>query len=360
MVVVSRPLQVVHLCSADLWAGAEVATFHLLRALAERDDVEVRAVLLNPGELERRLVEVGVRVDVEPEAGRGFRALAVAVRARVAGAELVHSHRYKENLLALISRRPWVATQHGRPEPERGFAAWRGGLYRTLDRAVQRRARRVIAVSSEVEEWLRPRLGARVSRIWNGIADPTRGLELPSWGTRPWRVGALGRLVPVKAFELAVESVAATPALELEIVGEGPERERLEACIAASGAGDRIRLLGHIPDPRALVASWRLMLVTSLHEGNPIGVMESLALGTPVLSADLRGVAEILDGQGGWTLPSRDPLAWAGRLAALLGDEEQAALASRAARRRYEQACTAAAAAARVRALYAEALSGPA
>ena len=64
----STPLRVVHLLSADLWAGAEVATFHLLRALAARSDVAVRAVLLNAGELARRLEAAGVPVAVEPEA----------------------------------------------------------------------------------------------------------------------------------------------------------------------------------------------------------------------------------------------------------------------------------------------------
>ena len=112
----------------------------------------MRAVLLNPGELARRLEAAGVPVVVVSEAGRRFSALVAAVRRQLADADLVHAHRYKENLLAALSGRPWVATQHGRPE--RGMAELRSAVYRGLDRAAQRlSARRVIAVSAEVEAW---------------------------------------------------------------------------------------------------------------------------------------------------------------------------------------------------------------
>lgn len=356
----ARPC-VVHLVSADLWAGAEVATFHLLRALAERGDLEVRALLLNPGELERRLREARIPVAVEPESGRGFASLAVAVRRQLRDADLVHAHRYKEDVLAALSGRPWVASRHGRPEPSQGAAAARSRLYQWLDLwALRRSARRTIAVSSEVESWLARRIGAgRVVKVWNGIADPAAGLDVPSWAERPLRVGALGRLFPVKAFGLAIDAVAACPGLELEIAGDGPERAGLQARIADSGASDRIRLLGHVADPHARIASWRALLVTSLHEGNPIGVIEALALGTPVVSADLAGVAEILEGQGGRLVASRAPAAWAALLQPFVSDP-QTARVSAAARRRYESAFTAAAAAERMHGVYREILERPA
>jgi glycosyltransferase involved in cell wall biosynthesis len=349
---------VVHVISADLWAGAEVATVHLVRALAERADIDVRVLALNPGELVDRLRAVGVSVTLEPEAGRGFVALARAVRSHVAGADLLHAHRYKENLLAALSGRPWVATQHGRPEPFEGMAELRIRAYGLIDGLAKRlAARRVVAVSREVEAWVAHRVGrTRTVRVWNGIVDPVPALAPKAWKDRALRVGALGRLFPVKGFDLAIDAVAACPGLELEIVGEGPERPALERRIAASGASERIRLLGHEPEPLARIASWRALLVTSLQEGNPISVLEALALGTPVIAAQLPGVAEILEGRGGWLEPRRDTAAWASRLRRIVASRDAGSAASAAARRRYLEAFTAAAAAERMVAVYQEVL----
>jgi glycosyltransferase involved in cell wall biosynthesis len=105
--------------------------------------------------------------------------------------------------------------------------------------------------------------------------------------------------------------------------------------------------VGHLSDPLPRIASWRALLVTSLHEGNPIGVMEALALGTPVVSAPLRGVAEVLDGRGGRLEPSRNIGVWADDLRRLIGDAEGGTALSRAARERFLGAFTASAAAER-------------
>jgi glycosyltransferase involved in cell wall biosynthesis len=333
-------VNVVHLISADLWAGREVATFELLRALVRRDDVQPAALLLNEGILARRLREAGVPTFVEPESGRTFPALARAVRKRVAGAALVHSHGYKEDVLAAFSGRPWITTQHGRPEPFRGAARLRFLMYDWLDRTIQRAsARRVVAVSREIEDWLAPRVGAgRVARIGNGIADPAHDTPIPVWRERPLRAGVAARLFPVKGVDLAVAAVACCPGIELEVVGDGPERGALERLARELGASDRIRFLGFEADPVPRMAKWRLLLVPSLHEGNPIAVLEALAMGTPVLAGPLPGVAEILAGHGGWTLADRDVGTWSAALDRHLRAEDRGDATSRAGRSRFVEA----------------------
>ncbi len=352
--------RVVHLASGDRWAGAEVATWHLLSALAASGECRVGALVLNPGELAERLADAGVEVRVVPEAGRRFRSLLAEVRPLLADADLVHAHRYKENLLAARSSRPWLATQHGRPERFPGLAGMRMVAYTGVDLWTKRRAaRRVIAVSTEVEAWLARRVGAsRVTRIWNGIVDPAPRVAPPDWAQRPRRVGVLGRLDPVKGIDLAVDAVARCPELELEVVGDGPLRAVLEQRAAASGAAARIRFVGFEADPLPRLAQWRALLVPSLHEGNPIGVIESLALGTPVLAADLPGVAEILgDRPAGWLQRDRDADAWAAALLHVTADPAAGGRASAAARVRYCEAFTAARAARETAALYREVLA---
>lgn len=353
------PIRVTHLISGDLWAGAEVATFHLVSALAERSDLEISVIALNSGDLVQHMERSGVRVEVISEAETTTAALLRAVRASVRDADLVHAHRYKENLLASLSGRPWVATQHGRPEPFARSAGIRMAAYQVLDRFAKRHgARRLIAVSSEIAQWLEGHVDrSRVVCAWNGIADPQPAVRPLPWRVRPKRVGVVGRLVPVKQFDLAVESVARCPEIELDIVGEGRERRALEQKIRKLGVADRVRLLGHLPDPLPHIASWRALLVPSLHEGNPISVLEALAVSTPVISANLPGVEEILDGRAGWLVPGeRDTVAWSDALRRVVRDLAAGEAASSAARLRYLEAFTAEAAAARILAIYEQAL----
>lgn len=353
-------MKVLHVISGDLWAGSAVATFHLLCGLAEGGVAEARAVVLNPGELATRLAARGLLTAVEPEATRGFPALARAVRAHAAGADLVHAHGYKEDALAALSGRRWVATQHGRPEPWRGAARLRMAGYGALERVLQRlSARRVVAVSGEVEEWLVRRVGrGRVVRAWNGIVDPAPAAGALPWRERPRRVGVLARLAPVKGVDLAIRAAARCPELELEIVGDGPEAERLRALAAASGAASRIAFAGFDPCPGPRLGRWRALLVPSLHEGNPIAVLEALAWGTPVLAGPLPGVAEILAGRGGHCLPDRDEAHWAAALARAVDDDGGGAAAAVAGRARFLEAFTAGAAAQRMGAIYHAALGG--
>lgn len=349
-----------HLTSGDLWAGAEAATLHLLEALSRRSDLKVGALVLNHGELVRRLRRKGLAVEVEPEGGRSFVGLARAVRRRLRGTDLVHAHRYKENLLAALSGRPWISTQHGRTEPFAGAAALRMRGYLALDRWLKRHsAVRVVAVSGEMEEELARALGrARVVRAWNGIEDPALRVAVPRWQDRAAVVGTLGRLTPVKGLDLAVEAVARCPGLRLEIVGEGPERAALEARASELGAAERVRFSGFDPHPLGRVASWRALLVPSRHEGNPVSVIEALAVGTPVVAGPLPGVAELVGERAGWILDTRDPARWAEDLSERVHRSDAGARASSAARERYLEAFTADAAARRMAKVYREALGG--
>ncbi|RIL06634.1 MAG: hypothetical protein DCC71_06140 [Proteobacteria bacterium] len=349
-------MRVVHVVSGDLWAGAAVATFHLLLGLREAG-ADARAIVLARGELADRLEHAGLLAAVESERAQRFPSLARAVRGHAEKADLVHAHGYKEDVLAALSGRPWIATQHGRPEPHRGFAHARFAAYDALDRCAQRRARRVVAVSREIEAWLAARVGEqRVVHAWNGIADPAAGRAPAPWQERPRRIGVVARLHPVKGVDLAIRAIAWMPDVELDVVGDGPARARLES-LARRVAPGRVRFVGFDPDPGAHLGGWRLLLVPSLHEGNPIAVLEAMAFGTPVVAGPLPGVDETLGGCGGLLLPDRDPDGWAAAIDAALADVEWGARASLAARARFEACFTARAAAQRMLGIYGDALA---
>ena len=98
-------LRVTHIVSGDLWAGAEVQCFQLLRSLAEDGAVSPRAIVLNEGELASRAAAAGIEVCVIPEARHTpvelYRRITRELRAQAP--QLVHTHRGKENIIGSLA-----------------------------------------------------------------------------------------------------------------------------------------------------------------------------------------------------------------------------------------------------------------
>ncbi len=132
----------------------------------------------------------------------------------------------------------------------------------------------------------------RVVAVPNGV-DPffTPGngkTEYPS-------IVAVGRLAPVKRFELVIEAALEArrrlPDLTLTILGDGPERGALEARVAAAGANDWIDLPGRV-EREMLVAHYQrawLVVSASLAEGWGLSLTEGAACGTACVATDIRG-----------------------------------------------------------------------
>ena len=134
--------------------------------------------------------------------------------------------------------------------------------------------------------------GDRVSVVPPGISDRFR----PGAARSPHPlVVAVGRLVPVKRFELLIASMAKVraqvPEARLVIVGEGYERPALEALVHSLGAQDHVRLAGHVSDDELLALYQQAWLVagSSLAEGWGMTFTEAAACGTPAVVTDIVG-----------------------------------------------------------------------
>jgi len=140
---------------------------------------------------------------------------------------------------------------------------------------------------------------------------------------------AVGRLAPVKRFELvidaAVEARRTIPGLTLTIVGEGPLRAELQHRIDTAGAGDWITLAGHVTHDD-LVATYRsawLVVSGSLAEGWGLSLTEGAACGTPCVATDIRGHhSSVRDGSSG-VLAAPEHLG--GTIARVLADADRLA-----------------------------------
>ncbi|WP_431045487.1 glycosyltransferase family 4 protein [Streptomyces sp. P1-3] len=156
----------------------------------------------------------------------------------------------------------------------------------------------MVAVSGSTAAALRA-LGVpqdRIRIVHNGVAEP--GSLLPK-AREPLFV-AMGRLVEYKRIDLLLrlwERVRPVTRGRLVIVGDGPERARLEAM-----AGPGVTFAGHVSEEekhRLLCASW-LLLHPSLVEGWGLVVMEAAIRGTPAIGFDIPGLRDsIADGATG-------------------------------------------------------------
>ncbi|MGF1544719.1 MAG: glycosyltransferase family 4 protein [Parvularculaceae bacterium] len=159
-----------------------------------------------------------------------------------------------------------------------------------------------------------------IVRCWAPL--PSRRAPAPP--ARPLRIGWLWRRVEKKGVATAVRTVGILKErgfdVVFEIVGDGPERARIEAAVASLGAGDVVKLLGAMPNSAA--QSW----LRSLHlfamacqedrngdvDGVPVAMMEAMAVGVPVASTRVSGVPElVIDGETGVLAPPEDPAAFA-------------------------------------------------
>lgn len=309
-------LRVCHVMSADLWAGAEVQVATVASYLAGRAEVDLAAVLLNDGPLAVELRRLGVPVTVIDERKNGPLGILTALTRylRAHPAEVVHTHRCKDTVLgALAARlagvRALVRTVHGHTEPMRGWDRLKFGVYEALDTWTLRCfADRIVAVSRRLARSLDdggygpgtvvpiPN-GVDVDRIRSSRSreDVRRALGIdPAAGV----IGIVGRLTPVKGHALFLRAARRildeAPGARFVIVGDGPLRTELERTARDLGVAEACVFAGARRDVYDLVGAMDVFVLSSLHEGAPIALLEAMALGTPVVATAVGGVPEIL------------------------------------------------------------------
>ncbi|WP_411870123.1 glycosyltransferase [Vulcanococcus limneticus] len=176
--------------------------------------------------------------------------------------------------------------------------------------------------------------------IPNGCAvQPIAHRAAAARGRRPLgdsrRVLMVARLDPIKdqATLLRAFAAARLPGWQLQLVGDGPDRARLEALAAELGLDPAQVFLGRRSDiPELLGQADLFAFSTTPAEGFGIVLIEAMAARLPILASDVPACREVLKGGGaGELLPAGDVVAWACRLAELIHDtHERQAVAARA------------------------------
>ncbi len=226
------------------------------------------------------------------------------------------------------------------------FAAYPGlvgRLYRSADRLVRPLTTVTICVSERERK-----LGlaahtcdaARTVVIRNAVDVAGARLGEPARRQRALIV-AVGRLKAPKDFVSLVRALGrlAPDSFEAVIVGDGPDRARLEDEIGHLGLAGRVRLAGERRDVAELLADADVFALSSSSEGMPVSVLEAMAAGLPVVASRVGGVPEqVVDGETGLLVEPGDPEDLAEALARLVGDRELRGRLGAAGRARAEDA----------------------
>lgn len=246
--------------------------------------------------------------DVDP-------ALAWRVARAARRSDLVHTHLVHADAYGALGARRLVSTKHN-DDP------FRAGAFRYVERALARRAACVIAITHALARFQVERVGLpadKVEVIHYGLDDVPQ-----AWGTNPPSpvpddvpvLLAVCRLEPQKGVDVAIRALDAIPGAHLVVLGEGPQRPELERL-----GGERVHLLGRVPDVAAWLRRADVLVHPARWEGFGLALLEAMLAALPVVASNVSSIPEIVaDGETGLLVPPDDPSALAEAVNRVLAD----------------------------------------
>jgi L-malate glycosyltransferase len=332
-------MKVMHVVLSLRPGGTERLVVDLCRAM-QPDVPSCVCCLDEAGDWAAGLQEDGIDVVVlgrtpgfHPSLGRR-----IAAAARERAVTVLHCHQYSPFVYGslaglLVPALRVVFTEHGRisdAPPSRKRAL--------VNRVLGLRPDRIVAVSHELRDFMiaegfRP---SAVGVIHNGIdAGPAvapgdrerarQRLGLPPTGMV---IGSVARFDPVKRFDVLMRAFRAVaqeePGARLVLVGDGPERARLEALADECGVRPAVAFTGIRHDARALMPAFDVYANTSDSEGISITILEAMATSLPVVATRVGGTPEIVEaGASGELVAAREEAGIAAALVQLLRDPQR-------------------------------------
>ncbi|MEM7811094.1 MAG: glycosyltransferase [Planctomycetota bacterium] len=301
------------------------------------------------GPYERTLAEAGVPVThlgkkyrVDPWAFGRLRGLLRELRPDVLHTWMFTANGYGR--LAATKGGPKVVVS------ERCVDSWKGRLRRGLDRALIGRTDLLVGNSRPVADFYEQLGydGAKVRVVPNAVEAPddaSRTVEAKAavraelgLGDGPV-IGTFGRLAAQKRVDELLWAMhllkQVDPRVTLLVVGDGPERARLERLAAGWEVTPHSRFLGHVDDAARLWPACDVAWLASGFEGMSNSLMEAMAAGLPVVASDIPANRELVEeGVTGRIVPLGDSVAFTKTTRRLLEDPAAAAALGTAARAR--------------------------
>ncbi len=249
--------------------------------------------------------------------------------------DLIHAHGplpcgHAAMLLSGELNMPFVVSVHGLDAFSTLQVHGRAGEWcRRISQKLYNSSRRVICISEHVREAVLEGMGrsCRTSVVYNGV-DPELFSPPSAAPSDAATILSVGNLIPIKGHEHLIRAVGSLagefPSLELEIIGEGAERGRLEALVEELHLTFRVRFRGRQSRSQVADAMKRctIFALPSRYEGLGCVYLEAMATGKPTIGCRGQGIAEIIQhGSNGFLVGPDNEKELALALAMLLRDK---------------------------------------
>ena len=160
--------------------------------------------------------------------------------------------------------------------------------------------------------------------LFDRAADPATRTSLNGGTSRPI-VLTIARLDRQKGQVYLLQAAAHVAEAVFVLIGDGPDRDMLEAQARELGVSDRVVFMGYRRDIPELLAACDVFVMSSLWDALPLTILEAMAAGKPVIATDVGGAREaVAHGETGLLIPPADPVALAGAIRIVLGDSRLA------------------------------------
>jgi sugar transferase (PEP-CTERM/EpsH1 system associated) len=311
----ARRIKILHVLHSFAPGGLENGVVNIINRSPDHLEHEL-CFLDRGGEFLERLARPVVYHELQKPPGNDFHViLRLRELFRKRGVDIVHTRNwggFDGVLASCLTLRPAVIhSEHGRDIADPAGMNFRRNLTR---RALAFRARKFVTVSKDLDCWLRRTVGVPESKL---ILIPN-GVDIECF--RPGKehalrtdlgiaqdefvVGTVGRLDPIKNHEGLVHAVRMLHEqgykVRLVIIGDGPNRSRIETILKSSNIEDRVLLLGARTDVASLYRTFDTFVLNSVAEGMSNTLLEAMASGLPIVCTAVGGSVELVcDGDSG-------------------------------------------------------------
>jgi len=300
-----------------LGGGAANATYYLLKEFGLRPDLEVTLITSSVNE-ERvesftenctiHYLDIGKngnihyqsQADLLKYSWKAYRRSKALIRQN--SFDVVHAFfGIPCGFIAMNLGLPYIVSLRGSDVPfyNRRFYWQDKILFKRLSKLIWRKASFVVANSSGLAQLaVKSAQKQSVSIIPNGIDNDAFETALPGSREGSIQLISTGRLIPRKGYDLLIEAMAGIPELSARIIGDGPEKERLQKL--AEELKVQIEFLGSMDHKEipALLSKADLFVLPSFNEGMSNAALEALAAGLPVILTDVGGSVELIENNG--------------------------------------------------------------
>jgi glycosyltransferase involved in cell wall biosynthesis len=325
--------------------GAETLVVALSKEFIRSGHEVVVHGLFGGGPLVKVLQQQGVSVIIHPVRHKLHAMLRLGLYFLKARPDVVHCHNVTPTVVAgpgaaLARIRSVVSTRHGssshRAQREQKF--W----------LAARCCHKVIAVSEAArqsfleDKWAIPN---KLVTIYNGAARPNTAASDDLPDNSGFVLISVGRLVKEKDYPSLLQAVAQARStmrdLQLWIVGDGGERQKLEALISELHIQDCVRLPGMQQNVGFWLSRADVFVLSSVFEGLPVALLESMAMGLPAIVTDVGGMPDVVRSCGsGLVVPRSNPAALANAIVELASARQKMAAFGEGAQRCYKERFT--------------------